>query len=159
MKETKQTKKPASSDKSNFLNIFINVLIGLLLVLVLFFAYNIVAKLTAREEPEELADLNKPSKIVQLEVLNGCGTSGVADKFTEYLRNNEFDVVKTENYLSFDVEETFVIDRTGNNANAKKVADALGVEYKHITRQLNEDYLLDVSLIIGKDFNKLKPYN
>ncbi|HZW37813.1 MAG TPA: LytR C-terminal domain-containing protein [Ignavibacteriaceae bacterium] len=159
MKETKQPRKPASSEKFKISNILINVLIGLLLFLVLFFAYNIVAKLTVKEDTEELADKNKPSKIVQLEVLNGCGTSGVADKFTEYLRNHEFDVVKTENYLSFDVENTFVIDRTGNNANAKKVADALGVEYRRITKQLNEDYLLDVSLIIGKDFNKLKPYN
>jgi hypothetical protein len=51
-----------------------------------------------------------------------------------------------------------VIDRTGNKANAKKVADALGVKDVKIIEQINNDYFLDVTLVIGRDFNQLKPY-
>ncbi|MEJ2617528.1 MAG: hypothetical protein P8Z35_21420, partial [Ignavibacteriaceae bacterium] len=65
----------------------------------------------------------------------------------------------TGNYISFDVDKSMVIDRTGNKANAIKVADALGIDHKNIIQQINNDYILDVSLIIGKDFKQLKPNN
>ncbi|MCB0745298.1 MAG: LytR C-terminal domain-containing protein, partial [Ignavibacteriae bacterium] len=61
------------------------------------------------------------------------------------------------NYISFDVDETFVIDRIGNKANAFKVAEALGIENVKVIQQLNDNYFLDVSLVIGKDYYKLKP--
>jgi hypothetical protein len=100
-----------------------------------------------------------PSEIIQVEVLNGCGIEGTADRFTDFLRNQNFDVVKTDNYLRFDVEETLVIDRIGNLANALKTGEVLGIERKNILQQINEDYFLDVSVIIGRDYYKLKPLN
>lgn len=119
-------------------------------------AYSIFFKLQQRDKIE--AAVNEiPASIVQLEVLNGCGVSGVADKFTEFLRQKNFDVVQIGNYISFDIDNTLIIDRTGNRANAEKVAEALGVEKQNIIQQINSDYFLDVSLIIGKDFSKLKP--
>ena len=84
---------------------------------------------------------------------------GVAEKFTDFLRRRNFDVVQSGNYRSFDIDNTMVIDRSGNKANAEKVADALGIERKFIIQQLNNDYFLDVSLVIGKDFNQLNPNN
>lgn len=91
-------------------------------------------------------------------MLNGCGVSGVADTLTEYLRNHNFDVVQIGNYISYDVEKSIVVDRTGNMINAFKVADTLGIDHKNVIQQMNNNYFLDVSLIIGKDFNNLKPY-
>lgn len=91
-------------------------------------------------------------------MLNGCGASGAADKFTDYLRKNNFDVVQSGNYISFDVDKTMVIDRIGNRANAEKVAASLGIDKKNIVQQINNDYFLDISLVIGKDFNQLKPF-
>ena len=67
--------------------------------------------------------------------------------------------MQTGNYISFDVDKSMVIDRTGNKANAIKVADVLGIDHKNIIQQINNDYILDVSLIIGKDFKELKPNN
>jgi len=102
------------------------------------------------------------AEIIQLNVLNGCGVSGVADRFTDYLRAHEFDVVELGNYkikgkVNYNVDETFVIDRIGNKANALKVAEILGIDKVKVIQQLNEDYFLDVSLVIGKDYYKLKP--
>ena len=51
-----------------------------------------------------------------------------------------------------------VIDRTGNMQSAYKVAAALGIDKKNVIQQVNDNYFLDVSLVIGKDYNKLKPY-
>ena len=50
------------------------------------------------------------------------------------------------------------MDRTGKKINAFKVAEALGIDPKNVIQQINNDYFLDVSLIIGRDFNHLKPF-
>jgi hypothetical protein len=139
-------------------NIFLNVIILLLAVVIIFLSYSLFTKikaLTSKDEP----DLNKTSPIIQLEVLNGCGISGIAEKLTNYLRQNDFDVVQVGNYRSYDIDNTLVVDRTGNKNNALKVAEALGIDSKNVIQQINNDYFLDVSLIIGKDFNRLKPFN
>ncbi len=107
---------------------------------------------------ESLERKNRTSNIIQVEVLNGCGKSGIAEKITSFLRNRNFDVVQMGNYISFDIDKTMVIDRTGNKANAVKVAEAIGVDKKNVIQQLNKEYFLDVSIIIGKDFNQLNPY-
>ena len=99
----------------------------------------------------------QPSEIIQVQVLNGCGVSGIGDRFTDYLRANKFDVVNIGNYIRFDMDETIVIDRTGNKANAYKVAEALGVKRENVIQQLNNDYFLDVSIVIGRDYYTLKP--
>ncbi|MCF8267729.1 MAG: LytR C-terminal domain-containing protein [Ignavibacteriales bacterium] len=99
----------------------------------------------------------EPSEIIQIEVLNGSGIDGVAARVTDFLRNNGFDVVKTGNYMTSDIDETMIIDRSGNEANARKTAKILGVPENTILVQTNRDYFLDVSVIIGKDYFKLTP--
>ena len=81
----------------------------------------------------------------------------IGDRFTDFLRNNNFDVVNIGNYIRFDMDETLVIDRIGNKANAYKVAEALGVKRENVIQQLNHDYFLDVSVVIGRDYYTLKP--
>lgn len=121
--------------------------------------YSFFLKVIGNDAGGESGGKKKDSAIVQVEVLNGCGVSGIADKITGYLRNNNFDVVQVGNYTSFDMDKSLVIDRTGNRANAKKVAAALGINEKNIVQQINNDYLLDCSVVIGKDYFRLKPYN
>lgn len=141
-------------------NLFINVLLILLVVFAGLLSYSLYSKIKANNSKAVFVENRTvPAKIIQLEVLNGCGASGTADKFTEFLRSNSFDVVQTGNYISFDVDKSMVIDRTGNRANALKVAEALGIDKKNIVQQINNDYFLDISLVIGKDYNQLKPFN
>ena len=122
-------------------------------------AYSLYTKLVSNNDDFASGKNNKPSAMVQVEVLNGCGVSGIADKATDFLRKNNFDVVQTGNYSSFNMDKSLVIDRTGNKANAEKVASALGIDKKNIVQQINNDYLLDCSIVIGKDYFQLKPYN
>ena len=155
---------PQSKDNNVFktqrysANYFFNFIIPVLAALVIYLSYSLYVKLSSGDA----GDFNIKGKpipsIVQVEVLNGCGVSGVADKMTDFLRNHHFDVVQVGNYISFDVEKSIVIDRTGNMINAFRVADSLGINRKNVIQQKNNNYLLDVSLIIGKDFNSLKPY-
>lgn len=147
------------SIKESGSNLFLNIIILLLGAVVIFLAYSLIINLfPQKNEIAEEKNIQKTSQIIQLEVLNGCGVSGVADKFTSYLRSGGFDVVQSGNYMSFDIEKSLVIDRIGNRANALKVAKELGIDEKQVIQQLNNDYFLDVSLVVGKDFPVLKPY-
>jgi LytR cell envelope-related transcriptional attenuator len=157
----KNTPKP--DIKTSTVNIFYNLIIFFLVVLIVYLSYSAYLKIIQRSPDEVVVDrMEVAAEIIQINVLNGCGVSGVADRFTDYLRAHEFDVVELGNYVvsgktNYNVDETFVIDRMGNKANALKVAEALGIEKAKVIQQINENYFLDVSLVIGKDYYKLKP--
>jgi ssDNA-specific exonuclease RecJ len=95
---------------------------------------------------------------LQIDVQNGCGVSGIADKFTEFLRSKGFDVVEMGNFTTQDIKTTMVIDRAGNMKNAKRVASSLGVSDKYVIQQMNKNYFLDATVVIGKDYAELYPF-
>lgn len=99
----------------------------------------------------------RTSEIIQVEILNGCGVPGIADRFRDYLRAAGFDVVNVGNYVEYQVDETMVIDRIGNIFNAKKVAKDIGINPNKAFPQLNSDYFVDVTVVIGRDYAKLLP--
>jgi len=90
-----------------------------------------------------------------MEVLNGVGVSGLANQFTGTLRQFGFDVVETGNFDHFDVPNTLVISRNGQVENAERVAHAIGIDERFILREESPEYYLDVTLIIGNDFENL----
>jgi len=144
--------------KTSTANLFLNSVIIILLLIIIFLAFSLYTKISdAGNETTNVNAKQTAADIVQLEVLNGCGVSGVAESFTSFLRRKNFDVVHIANYISFDVDNSLVIDRTGNKANAIKLAETLGIKKQYVIQQINNDYFLDVSLVIGRDFNQLKP--
>lgn len=94
---------------------------------------------------------------IQLDVLNGSGVPRLSQRFTDYLRARGFDVVEMGNYKDSRVEYTRVIDRTGQAAAAQQVAEALGVPKERVVQEIDRTLYLDVSVVIGKDYNSLKP--
>lgn len=98
-----------------------------------------------------------PSKVIQLDVQNGCGAKGAGAKFTSTLRAAGFDVVDVRNHASSRVARTLVIDRLGDLSAARKVAAALGVAESNIIQQINPDYFVAVSVVIGEDYATLHP--
>lgn len=95
-------------------------------------------------------------EVIQLEVLNGCGIGGLATEFTSALRRNGFDVVETGNFDHFEMQETIVISRTFNLENARRVAEALGIEERNILVEASDDFYLDATVVIGFDYQNLK---
>ena len=160
MKDKFQSKKlpDISLEKTSSTNFVFNILIVLLAIIVVYMSYSLFRNIEVPSSPAGVSADAKPHSEIQVEVLNGCGAEGIADKFTEYLRSNHFDVVQMGNYISYDIEKTIVVDRTGNLSNAYKVADILGINRKNVIQQINENYFLDVSIVVGKDFYNLKPY-
>ena len=95
------------------------------------------------------------SKVIQIEVLNGCGVAGIANRYTSVLRSNGFDVVETGNFDHFDLENTIIISRSGVMENARQIASALGVNEENILREESPDFYLDVTVVIGHDYEQL----
>jgi hypothetical protein len=152
--------QPKNNSSDNFsavktANVFLNFTILLLSVVIIFLTYSIITKVdyfSSNDSDKENIEVKKP---VQLEVLNGCGVNGVAEKFTDYLRAGNFDVVNIGNYRSFNVDQSLLIDRIGNMEKAFKIASLLGIEENNIIQQVSKEYFLDVTLVIGKDYKQL----
>jgi len=143
----------ASSGNSSTLSL--NIIISVLLLVVAYFAYAFFAHDMFEPSPLSSKVRSESGKPIQLDVLNGCGVSGAASKVTSFLRHRGFDVVDIRNYKRFDLLETLVIDRVGNLATARQVAQTLGVKRENIIQEINPDYFVDVSVVIGKDYSSL----
>lgn len=147
------------SSKNGETNTFaLNAAIGFLsLLLVVLLAALSTRVLFPRIESGRAEENNRLiGDVIQVEVLNGCGVSGLANDFTSVLRRNGFDVVETGNFENFDIEQTMVIARTFDKENARRVAKALGVNEQNVLIEASEDFYLDATVVIGSDYKTLK---
>ncbi len=136
----------------------IKALIGLVLVIDVVLVVFIVRQCSKPTSTQGPPLVKEETRVLQIEVLNGCGISGIANEFTDFLIANGFDVIKTDNYESFNVLRTVVIDRRGNLQNSQRIADALGLQPGRVLQEVNEAYLLDATVILGKDYRQLVPW-
>jgi hypothetical protein len=141
--------------------ILLALLIAVLSVFVVFQAYLVFFDAPAAKKPnlnserrDTISRSISPAS-VQVDVLNGTGVSGVAQRMTSYVRSLGYDVVEMRNYKTPDVGETLVIDRSGNMEIARRIAADVGVPEKNVLQQLNPDYFVTTSIVIGKDFKQL----
>ncbi len=96
---------------------------------------------------------------LQINVLNGCGINGVGTTMTKYSRKLGYDVVEMGNYKTFDVEQSMIIDRSGKMNDARELALSLGINSKNVIQQFSNDQMVSASIVIGKDYKSLKPWN
>jgi aspartokinase len=142
--------------KIGFKKLFLFLIFLLLssFVVILFFSF--VMRIL---KPPIKASIKEGSKVtkIQVEVLNGCGEDGSAQTFTKYLRSKGFDVVSIGNADNFEYQETKIICRTTKKNYAKQVANALGI--KKISIEPDSTRFVDVSVIVGKDYSKIKAFS
>ncbi len=139
-----------------FLNVGLAVAGVLVLVLVYAFATRTFSPDT---QPVRRANAGgQPADIIQVEVLNGCGASGVAGRATSFLRDHHIDVVGSGNYIDFEQEHSLVIDRVGNREAALRVASVLGIDDAYVRSEPGDGYYLDASVVIGRDYETLRAF-
>lgn len=138
-------------------HLLLNALIGFLgiLLLILLFALGTRVLHPRIVADRVVADPFMVSHVIQLEVLNGCGVPGIATRFSDTLRIYGFDVVESGNFDHFNVDKSFVISRGGAIENARRVAASLGISPDLVLREVSPDFYLDVTLVIGRDFESL----
>ena len=97
---------------------------------------------------------------IEVEILNGCGVPGLAEKVSNYLRSQQMDVVRSDNADHYNYYQTILILRNENFEGLKKVAQSFGINeqdelrIKHIP---DEQLSVDITVIIGSDFTTIKP--
>ncbi len=147
------------NNDEQFKSYVLNILLVILILLPGYLTYHLYTILFSSNEVKPKKEVVVAAKLLQLDVLNGCGQSGIGEKFTDFLRRQKFDVINTGNFVSFDVENTIVVDRKGNPENALRVANALGLTREAVVQNINKDYLIDVTVIIGRDYKELSVIN
>jgi hypothetical protein len=85
---------------------------------------------------------------VRVEVLNGGGRDQMARAATDQLRDQGFDVVHYGNHPDCCRDSSVVLDRVGNLAWARSVADALGIH--EVRSEPDSNLYLDVSVVVGR---------
>jgi hypothetical protein len=87
---------------------------------------------------------------INIEILNGSGNPGQAQSLRNYFLEYGFNVVHYGNALRNDYENTMVIDRIGKPSLAKRIADIINC--KEVYTKIDKTLLIDVTIIIGNDF-------
>lgn len=151
--EKKQNSKSHQDKQEKNTTLFFIIASVILLIFSVYLLYSILDKTgiisfgeKEKEKPKNVQQL------IQVEVLNGCGIAGIGDGLTDVLRSKGIDVVKTGNYRSFDVDNTFIVERTGKIETAEKVADSLNLNKRFIITEKNKTLFLDLTIVIGKDY-------
>ncbi len=95
---------------------------------------------------------------LDVEVLDGVGNTKIAQRTTDFLRAQGYDVVEMKKNIDGVVDRSYVLDRSGDFDAAKKVAAAIGIPLNKVFQKIDRNLYLDVTVIVGKDFAKLKAF-
>ena len=105
------------------------------------------------------ADEDSPTKIeklIQVSVRNECGADNIALHFTFYLRKRGFDVVETINGSTPDRKTTTVVDGRQSTECTESRRSAR-VTKENVVTSVDPRSYVDVEVLIGEDYQKLKP--
>ena len=108
-------------------------------------------KLVSVPPLQEQIDASVPS-IGRIQVLNGCGSAGAAEKMTDFMRMKKFNVANTGNASSWNYPFTLVVSHTNDMTIANQIAAVLTTG--HVVLMRKEDHAYDVTVIIGPDYEE-----
>ncbi len=139
---------------------FLNILLSLALVVAGILLYAFVTRMAApRVDPlRETNPGDLAGRVIQVEILNGCGIDDLAARTRNYIREHGFDVVKVGNFVRADVDSSMVIDRVGDLQSARKVANVMGISHDRVVQEIDHDVFLDASIVLGRDYQSLRPF-
>jgi hypothetical protein len=108
----------------------------------------------ARTRPSAVAETSVQP--VRVAVLNASGIPRLADRGRARLRDDgRFDVKEIGNAPGFSPDSSVVLDRVGQVAHARAVADALGIS--RVESKPDANLYLDVTVVLGKDWAARNP--
>ncbi len=111
---------------------------------------------TVRQTLATLADADMMKGSEQgatVEVLNGTRVNGLAGRTAEIFRSFGYDLATAQNADRQDYEHTVVLARKGDLATAQQVARIINCTRVHAEPAEGIDTAVDVTIILGKDFD------
>ena len=97
--------------------------------------------------------LSEEDLTVTIEILNGTKVNGLAARTREIYQSFGYDVISIGNTKENDYLNTVVLDRKGKIDIAKKVASIIHCERIYTRPDPKIDESIDVTIILGKDFD------
>jgi hypothetical protein len=97
-------------------------------------------------------DNSKIPRDIRIEVLNGTGEKGLAQKVAVALVKRRVDVLHVDNADNFDYEESVLIARK-RRPELEPLVEMLGCT--RFVEQLRDDMMVDATLIVGADYRRL----
>lgn len=143
---------------------FLNLAIFSLSIVIVGFIFSMGKRLVQNPDKVVLSQVNEvipdtvPYQGIVIEVLNGCGVPGLAQKFTNFLRSEGFDVIYTGNAARVDYSNTQLIERVDDSEKIREVNEVLMLHPQRLSSDIDPSLHLDLTLILGKDYNRLPVY-
>ena len=170
MNKNKRRKKININRFFPYNNLFYNLLILFLSILIIGFIISFYKNLKQDDKikysnSNNLQDLliisdfeQNTGHRIRVEILNGCGAVGLADKYSNLFREYGFDVIVSKNAPNFNYENSQIILRRGQKDFAIETAKLLDIPIENIKEDFNKLLDCDVTIILGKDYNKLSSF-
>ncbi len=113
-------------------------------------------KVTKKNIKKDIKKNNKAtSEPIRINIKNGCGVTGIAAKWQTKLRKVNYDVIDASNAKKIN-ESTIICRNKGMKSEGYKLAKLLGISKKQVVVQPSKTIIVDLELVIGKDYRKLK---
>ena len=112
-----------------------------------------LAKLITKSKYEE-----KTGHKITLEIHNGCGIPKLANLYTEFLRDEGFDILDSKNANNFDYTQTQILYHQNHKLRALSLSKIMGIDESLVIKKVTPYIIHDLTLIIGSDYNKLDSY-
>ena len=150
-------------------NIFYKIVILFSVLSILFIIYNKInySDTNNNEKNIDLSSLlikTESEKItghkIQVEIQNGCGYKGIAKLYTNFLRNNGYDVIGYKNALNFNYEKTQLIIHKQDTSNfIDEIVNILQISLESIIYNYDDNTIYEMTVIVGHDYNILNSYD
>jgi hypothetical protein len=144
-------RSPRSKKHSRFLELAILAIFAIIVIYGASFALKITNGVS------KTVDI--PIYNIRLQILNGCGAHGAADKAAKLLPNLiklplEVSVVEVYDFKAYNVKKSFIISRESDMANARALAGQLGLAIDNIVFEpIDNNYRsISVTLVLGEDY-------
>ncbi len=98
-------------------------------------------------------EFSEDLRTIRVEILNGTNVNGLASRTAQVFQSFGFRISDISNADRDDYERTVVLDRRGNPEAAGRVADLIRCSQVHSRVDGTRDETVDVTVILGKDFD------
>ncbi|MBI5326513.1 MAG: LytR C-terminal domain-containing protein [Ignavibacteriae bacterium] len=152
-----EKKKVKIRDKKALaLNIFSGCFGFVILLMIVSFIFRIVSPQKLQSEPTNKIDFIVVTPPLQINIMNACGTDGIAKKLKGFLNSNKYNVAGVGNLLS--IAEKSYIKCNFIDSKTLDLATELGINESMIKTSQNNSVNQAVSVVIGSDYLMLKPF-
>ncbi|HRS51923.1 MAG TPA: LytR C-terminal domain-containing protein [Candidatus Marinimicrobia bacterium] len=144
---------------------FLNLAIFSISVVIVGFIFSMGKRFNSPGEKLTMSQVNvippeeRPIPYIVIEVLNGTDVPGLARKFTNFLRQNGYDVISTGNADGSNYEKTMLITRTADVTKLREVNGTLLLDSDQLFQKIDSTLQVDLTLIVGKDYQRLPVYS